>query len=142
MWLLIRLNSQWLKPFLIFGIAMVLRMPSKAQIGMGDKIGQSVFAPVVIGTASLPKCEAGSNCQQTGCPLYIFIGKGDWRIPGNWANGDMPPDKLPSCYQIVIDPMPGQTAVLPKPITMLKGSNFVVAPGKTLVVPFKVIIGQ
>jgi hypothetical protein len=118
-----------------------------AQIGKGTEIGESVvgrssFSPAILAISTLPKCQFGPMCSPAGCTEYIFIGTGDWLIPGNWANGNIPPDKLPDCYKIIIDPPTGEKAVLSTPLTMMKGSDFIVAAGKILIIPGKVIIGQ
>ena len=119
----------------------------QAQIGSRQlaisRPGLSSFLPAQPGIASTPKCNnRGPNCNFSGCPIYVFIGKGNWLIPGNWQNGQVPPDKLPSCYSIIINPIQNEAAVLPAPVTMMKGSNFIVSTGKTLIVPGYVIIGQ
>jgi len=116
-----------------------------AQIGntsIGNSaIGRSFFAPATPGISNTPVCFAPGVCSiNPGCPVYIFTGVGDWRIPGNWASSVMPPETLPSCYQIIINPATNEPCVLPNPQTVMRGSSFVVMPGKKLIIPGNVFI--
>lgn len=115
-----------------------------AQIGKVDigksTIGRSDFGPAVIAQAVTVVCALPNSCgDSTGCPIYIFTGEGDWRIPGNWAGGNMPPTELPNCYQIIINPVSNKS-VMVNPQTFYTGSKLHVMPGKTLIVPSNVFV--
>ncbi|WP_416438174.1 hypothetical protein [Phnomibacter sp. MR] len=115
-----------------------------AQIGTAaigkSIIGRSDFSPAVIAQAITTVCALPNSCgDSTGCPIYIFTGEGDWRIPGNWAGGNMPPTELPNCYQIIINPVSNKS-VMVNPQTFYTGSKLHVMPGKTLIVPGNVFV--
>ncbi len=102
----------------------------------GGKIGLSAFNPVFIGQSTTPACKWPQSCGgQPACPVYTFIGKGDWRIPGNWEYGIMPPAILPPCFKILINPSGNEKCVLPTPQILMPGSSFYVEPGKQIVIP-------
>lgn len=116
-----------------------------AQIGNthigSSSIGRTSFAPSTPGISNTPVCFAPGVCSSnSGCPVYIFIGNGDWRIPGNWAGGVLPPEILPSCFQIIINPSSNEPCIMLLPQTVLMGGSFIVMPGKKLIVPGHVFI--
>jgi hypothetical protein len=111
-----------------------------AQVGFSKlanfSIAKSQFNPVEIAKSATPACKWPQSCSQNpGCPVYTFIGKGDWRIAGNWEFGIMPPEILPPCFQIFINPAGNENCVLPSPQYLLPGSSFIVQPGKHIIIP-------
>jgi hypothetical protein len=111
----------------------------KVEIGKST-IGRSDFSPAVIAQSVTAVCALPNSCSDsTGCPIYIFTGEGDWRIPGNWAGGNMPPTELPNCYQIIINPASNKS-VMVNPQTFYTGSKLHVMPGKTLIVPGNIFV--
>ena len=132
------------KVSLLFTILMATY--ASAQIRVGESkfgkaiVGASNFSPAIIAVSPTAVCALPGSCgNTTGCPIYIFTGEGDWRIPGNWAGGNMPPTELPNCYQIIINPASNKS-VLVSPQTFYTGSKLHVMPGKTLIVPGNVFM--
>ena len=125
--------------FLLFCGTTALAQIGKVDIGKST-IGRTDFGPAIIAQASTAVCSMPNSCgDSTGCPIYIFTGEGDWRIPGNWAGGNMPPVEMPNCYQIIINPASNKS-VLVNPQTFYTGSKLHVMPGKTLIVPGNVFV--
>lgn len=125
--------------FLLIYSAVVHAQIGKADIGKAS-IGRVDFSPAIIAMANTQVCALPNSCGNTsGCPIYIFTGEGDWRIPGNWAGGNMPPTELPNCYQIIINPASNKS-VMVTPQTFYTGSKLHVLPGKTLIVPGNVFV--
>lgn len=130
---------------IVFAFCLFAGNTVKAQIGKTNigsaQIGLTSFAPATPGISNTPVCFAPGDCSSSpGCPVYLFTGVGDWRIPGNWASSVMPPETLPSCYQIIINPATNEPCVLPNPQTVMRGSSFIVMPGKKLIIPGNVFI--
>jgi len=124
---------------LVWSSAVATAQIGTAAIGKSF-IGQSDFSPALIALAGTAVCALPNSCgNATGCPIYIFTGEGDWRIPGNWAGGNMPPVEMPNCYQIIINPVSNKS-VLVNPQTFYTGSKLHVMPGKTLIVPGNVFV--
>ena len=113
----------------------------QAQIGGSANIGYSSVGRVYIqpswlGNGSLPKCSRQSACStHPGCPVYTFIGKGDWNLPANWESEFMPPKILPACFSIRIKPLGDAPCILPTPQFLQPGSSFLVEPGKHIIIP-------
>jgi hypothetical protein len=113
----------------------------QAQIGSAANIGKTnigsrYIQPSWIGISSLPKCSRQSACgTNPGCPVYTFIGKGDWNLPANWESGLMPPKILPACFSIRIKPLGDAPCILPTPQFLQPGSSFIVEPGKHIIIP-------
>ena len=63
---------------------------------------------------------------------YNFTGNGNWTNPSNWLNGRIPPDPLPCCTRLLIDPVAGGECVLNIPFTVPACSEISVASGKRL----------
>lgn len=124
----------------ILTLSGLLWLETSGQIGTSTLgktvVGQGFIQPQWLGRSTLPACNRQSNCgQNPGCPIYTFIGKGDWRMPANWENGIMPPEILPSCFSIVIRPLGDAPCILPTPQFLLPGSSFSVEPGKHIIIP-------
>ena len=62
--------------------------------------------------------------------VYTFIGNGNWDNPTNWNNNTIPPDVLPSCYEIIVDPQIGGECILNTPQTISPGAKITVQSGK------------
>ena len=127
---------------------LLTQLTASAQIGLRPGIGRkqialsaASMAQTNVATSALPKCPLRLTCVPiNSCPVYVFLGTGDWRLPQNWENQQMPPGELPGCYQIIINPTGSSVCILPQPQKVLAGSQFVVLPGKTLIVPGKLTI--
>lgn len=121
---------------------MVLANASMAQIGASaigkSAVGVSTLAPALPGKTRMPACKMYNSCDIPECPVYIFTGSGDWRIPGNWANEQVPPEFLPGCYKIIINPIGSDPCVLTLPQGIAPGASLLVMPGKKLIIPGKV----
>lgn len=111
----------------------------QAQIGQST-IGQSRTVGVTNMGLSQPAktglqtCRLYNTCDAPECPVYVFTGSGDWRIAGNWADGMMPPEFLPSCFKIVINPLGNDPCVLQLPQGIAAGASLIVMPGKRIIV--------
>ena len=119
---------------------------SHAQIGT-TRIGERTLVIdslgiSAVGNARTPKCLfPGASCGG-GCPIYRFIGTGNWSIAGNWDGNTVPPARLPNCYQIIIDPVGSTECLLDIPGQhILPGANIIVKSGKLFRVPGKLING-
>ncbi|HSC52527.1 MAG TPA: hypothetical protein VLC98_02845 [Phnomibacter sp.] len=131
----------------ILAILLCMAQTLHAQIGAShpggsNNIGQSYFGPSELGRSTTPACASSNDCDNTGCSVFVFIGSGDWRIAGNWANGMIPSSAVKNCYQIIINPADNNPVVLPGKQTMMAGSTITVMPGKKLFVNGDLLIGQ
>jgi hypothetical protein len=63
-------------------------------------------------------------------PLYTFTGNGDWDAASNWSDGKIPPRRLLSCSEILINPVPGGECLLRADQVISSGSKITVAAGK------------
>lgn len=129
-----------MKRLFYFIISCLISINSNSQIGSSTlgktTVGLAFIQPKWLGKSALPTCNRQSNCaQKPGCPIYTFIGKGDWRMSVNWENGLMPPEILPPCFSIVIKPLGDAPCILPTPQFLLPGSSFKVEPGKHIIIP-------
>ena len=62
---------------------------------------------------------------------YIFNGNGNWNVPANWSDLNMPPATLP---QHSVDPLPGDSCILNIPYMIPNGSSIRVHEGKRFVI--------
>lgn len=76
---------------------------------------------------------------------YRFIGNGYWTDSSNWINNLIPPDSLQNSDSIYVSPLTGDSCILNKTQTILKGAtiivssdaNFIIIGGLTLMNPPK-----
>jgi hypothetical protein len=110
--------------------AMLLNLAADAQVGkavLGKiNIGRDSLYSSNIGGSQTPACSFPGGCN-TACPIYTFIGAGNWNIPGNWSANMIPPVVLDGCRQIVINPAGDNECILNIPYQVL-------SPGTTLTV--------
>ena len=64
--------------------------------------------------------------------VYIFTGNGDWNTDSNWQGALKPPATVPSGYLVLIDHAAGAECVLTSTVTIAKGAQLIVQPGKKL----------
>jgi hypothetical protein len=57
---------------------------------------------------------------------YTFIGNGNWDIPSNWLDNNMPPDTITSGQHIIINPALNGACILNKPLTVRLGGKLTV----------------
>jgi hypothetical protein len=57
---------------------------------------------------------------------YTFTGNGDWDIPSNWLNNNMPPDTITTGQHIIINPALNGACILNKPLTVRLGGKITV----------------
>ena len=57
---------------------------------------------------------------------YTFTGNGDWDIPSNWLNNNMPPDTITAGQHIIINPALNGACILNKPLTVRLGGKITV----------------
>jgi subtilisin family serine protease len=65
---------------------------------------------------------------------YTFTGAGNWNDAANWLDNNMPPSPLPACYEIVVDPLPGEECLLNVEQIISAGAKLTVMPLKTFVI--------
>ncbi|MFT3909337.1 MAG: hypothetical protein QM737_07935 [Ferruginibacter sp.] len=65
---------------------------------------------------------------------YIFNGNGNWNVPANWSDQNMPPAILPANSLIFVDPLPVGSCILNIPYTIPHGSSIMVHEGKQFVI--------
>ena len=61
---------------------------------------------------------------------YTFTGTGNWNIAANWLNNAIPPSPLPPYSAIFIDPAGGGECILNVPMTISRGNQLTLQPGK------------
>lgn len=64
--------------------------------------------------------------------IYNFIGGGNWSDAANWSYNKVPPTPVPAGTEIYVTPQPGSECILSGPLTLVPGSRFTVAAGKSL----------
>lgn len=106
----------------------------QSTIGQSRKVGVSNMVLSQPAKTGLPVCRLYNACDAPECPVYVFTGSGDWRIAGNWADGMMPPEFLPSCFKIVINPLGNDPCVLQLPQGIAAGASLIVMPGKRIII--------
>lgn len=124
--------------FIIF-IQLMISNIATAQLGktaVGNTvIGKDSFARMSIGEAQTPACLFPGSCAGTG-PVYIFIGAGEWSIPGNWSGSVIPPAVLPAGSEIVIDPAGTSECLMNTLLQIISpGAKLTVMPNKKFRVP-------
>ncbi|HSK12140.1 MAG TPA: hypothetical protein VK907_02940, partial [Phnomibacter sp.] len=67
--------------------------------------------------------------------IYRFIGSGDFSKAENWENGKLPPNPLPTGSKVTIAHQPGGNCILNIPFQVGVGAEFVIDPGKFLMIP-------
>jgi len=75
-------------------------------------------------------------------PVYTFTGNGNWNIPANWANNLIPPAKLLSCSEIIVDPSGTRECILNVPQVVAPGAKITVVAGKKFRVNGNMLIQQ
>jgi hypothetical protein len=75
------------------------------------------------------------NTTGIGNTTYTFIGDGKWDIPSNWQNNSIPPARLPSGSNIIINPITNGKCVLNTTQIIETGATIKVIPGKLLLTP-------
>jgi hypothetical protein len=75
-------------------------------------------------------------------PVYTFTGSGNWNVAANWLNGKMPPAKLLSCSEIVINPSGSTESLLNVPQVLTPGAKLTVMAGKKFRVIGSMLIQQ
>ncbi|WP_229761177.1 glycoside hydrolase family 88/105 protein [Ferruginibacter lapsinanis] len=71
---------------------------------------------------------------------YTFIGDGDWNVAANWEANKIPPDTLPKCEAIVIDPVTNGQCLLPGVQHISTGARLTVKKDKKFVISGNLII--
>ncbi len=66
--------------------------------------------------------------------VYTFSGAGDWMIPGNWKDGLVPPNPLPSGSVIAVKPRFGGNCILNNSVTIASGADIFAEPGSSFIV--------
>ena len=120
---------------------------SSAQIGFASPGNATLGTTTTgkssqLGKSSLPVCSPKNyaTCNTAASSTYIFTGNGNWTIPSNWNNNEIPPYILPNGYEILINPTGTCECVLNVPQTIEQGAKITVLPGKKLKVVGEVII--
>ncbi|MFT3980084.1 MAG: hypothetical protein QM687_06405 [Ferruginibacter sp.] len=67
-------------------------------------------------------------------PIYTFTGNGNWTIPSNWVNSQVPPANPPACTEIIIDNQANGECILNIPYTLPAGAKLTVKEGKKLTI--------
>lgn len=70
--------------------------------------------------------------------VYNFTGSGNWDAPANWQDNILPPEILPTCSEIIINPSVAGECVLNTTQTILPGARLTVAAGKKFRIPANV----
>jgi hypothetical protein len=65
---------------------------------------------------------------------YIFTGTGNWDIPANWQNNNVPPNPLPAGREIIINPSSG-SCILNISQSISVAAKLTVAQNKNLIIP-------
>lgn len=79
------------------------------------------------------------NSTQSANITYTFTGNGNWDVPSNWSNNEIPPTTLPEGSTIIIDPVIGGKCLLNKVQIIATGATLTVNPGKLFLVPGSLI---
>jgi len=105
-------------------------------------IANTLFEPnktITITLAEGGDYDLGANVTATGTILnddapkvYIFTGSGNYNVPANWDNSIVPPGKVLTGDEVIIDPADGGECILNVPVTVMPGAKFTVMPGKVL----------
>jgi hypothetical protein len=61
---------------------------------------------------------------------YTFTGNGNWNVPSNWSSNAIPPPNLPSCSEILIDPVGSGECILNLVQHISTGAKITVKTGK------------
>ncbi len=75
-------------------------------------------------------------------PLYTFNGMGNWNVSTNWQNSKMPPAKLLSCSEIIINPSGSGECILNVLQTIAPGAKLTLMNGKKFRVLGNMLIRQ
>jgi hypothetical protein len=75
-------------------------------------------------------------------PKYHFTGNGNWDVPANWENNEMPPLHLLSCSEIIIEPVQGGECLLNVQQVIIPGAKITVVAGKNFKVPGNLLIRE
>lgn len=104
-----------------------------------DSIAKIQLANHFIGNTNTARCFQPRQCE-TGCAIYTFIGSGSWENPGNWKLGLIPPETIDGCYEIRVNPIDNENAVMIVPRAVIQGGKVIVEAGKKLFIPGNLII--
>ncbi|MEO5892299.1 MAG: hypothetical protein ABIQ31_18775 [Ferruginibacter sp.] len=74
----------------------------------------------------------GTILNDDAAAVYTFIGNGNFDVPGNWLNGQVPPGILLEGNEIIIDPAGTGACVLNVPLTIKPGAKLTVRANKKL----------
>ena len=74
--------------------------------------------------------------------IYVFSGVGNWSDAQNWTRGRIPPDALPECSEVLIDPAGEGECLMNIPFTVLPGAKMQVKESKRLRVNSNLTIRQ
>lgn len=69
-------------------------------------------------------------CNETAPKTYTFIGNGNWNVPANWTNGNIPPAVLPAGDQVIIYPFANGECVLNVNQTISSAASLFVVANK------------
>jgi len=95
---------------------------------------QSNRPNMIFGRDTLVAVHSNTINMDVADTLYKFIGNGSWSLASNWMNGHIPPAILPSCSEIIIDPISRGECDLYTQQTILAGAKFTVMPTKKFMV--------
>ncbi len=103
----------------------------------------AVNCPAAIGTQH-PHGYAGllmaSSVMEFPVTTYTFTGNGDWYLASNWLNNSIPPNTLPKCSAIIIDPIPDGSCTLTGTQHISAGAKLTVMKGKKFFITGKLVI--
>ncbi len=89
----------------------------------------------VSGTSNLSNPESPQNLPVT----YTFTGDGLWSDQSQWNNNLKPPPTTTATSKIIINHIAGGQCRLDIPYIVTPGTDLIILPGKTLIVPSLVV---
>jgi hypothetical protein len=113
---------------------------SSSSLAHNDSIRCRMTSGLVCGT--LQDVWSDAAVIKVPLPVYTFTGNGNWNVAGNWANNAIPPAKLLSCSEIIIDPPTNGECYLNQQQVIAPGAKITVVAGKKLRVQGNMLIQQ
>lgn len=95
---------------------------------------------MLLGKSTLANAISNKITMDVADTLYKFTGNGSWSVASNWLNGKIPPTVLPSCSEILVDPVAGGESVLSYQQVISTGAKFSVTPGKKFILYGKLLM--
>jgi hypothetical protein len=81
-----------------------------------------------------------SNLVGNLAPTYVFTGDGNWDVPTNWSNNQVPPMQIISGSEIIINPALGGQCILNIPYTITAGVKLTVNSATQFVVQGNLVV--